>query len=96
MVWKQEFNRKGDLVKTKRVYEQDSILVLIESFDAEERLRSQNTFLKMAANYTSHSIKKGKYNTPLKAFTISTNNWQKSQLRLADIFQIPGTPMRAI
>lgn len=46
VVWKQEFNRKGDLVKTKMVYDKDSILLLLESYSADDRKYSQQTFFK--------------------------------------------------
>jgi hypothetical protein len=46
VVWKQEFNRKGDLVKTKMVFDKDSTLLLIESYSADEILQSQHTFFK--------------------------------------------------
>ncbi len=60
VVWKQEFNRKGDLIKTKMVYEKDSSLILIETFDATERLRSQRTFFRDGGELFFSYDKKGK------------------------------------
>lgn len=60
VVWKQEFNRKGDLVKTKMVFDKDSTLFLIESYSAHATLQSQHTFFKDGGDLYFSYDKKGK------------------------------------
>lgn len=59
IVWKQELNRKGDLIKTKMVYEKDSTLILSESYDMDERLLSQRNYFKDGGELFFSYDKKG-------------------------------------
>lgn len=59
VVWRQEFNRKGEPVKVKTIFDKDSSMLYWASFDAENRLKRETTFFKDGGEFTQGYDKKG-------------------------------------
>ncbi|MBI3136671.1 MAG: hypothetical protein HYZ14_18500 [Bacteroidetes bacterium] len=60
VVWRQEFNKKGEPEKIKTVFDKDSNILYSASFDAENRMKRQTTFFKDGGDFQEGFTKRGK------------------------------------
>lgn len=59
VVWRQEFDKKGEPEKIKLVFDMDSTLLYTASFDAADHLKSETTFFRDGGELTRRYRKKG-------------------------------------